>query len=359
MRPCALILLLAAACSEPPAAREPPPPPVRVEEVTLVPRSPVVRVTAPIQAERRATLRTEAEGRVVEAPVREGATVQSGDVLLRLGGPRSAVAVTSAEARVEQARVALRQLTRAREDAEALAQENASTPRLVESARDREAEAQARLAESEAGLQSARATLADTTLRAPFSGVLVDFLVREGEYVRPGTDVAVLVDPASLEAELLLDPVAAADVREGARVAVHAASHPDERFEGRLTFVGDVLDPRSRRLPVRAAIEDRQALLRPGEIATFEVDVGEPREVAVLPERAVEVRMGRAQVFLIRDDRAVARDVVLGEVREGRAEIVSGLEPGDRVVVEGVERVVDGEPVRVITAVADGDREGS
>ncbi len=142
-------------------------------------------------------------------------------------------------------------------------------------------------------------------------------------------------------------------------MTARTVAQPDEVFEGRITFVGEVLDPRTRRLPVRASIDDPQGLLRPGEVTSFEVEVGDPRELAVLPERSVQDRMGRTQVFVVSDDVAHARDVVVGEVREGRAEILSGLRPGERVVVAGAERVVADRPVRVVTTVADGDHEGS
>jgi len=345
-------MVVLAACSDAAASRDPEPSPpaapVRARVVSVEPRSPHVRVTAPVQAARRATLAAETAGHVIDAPFRTGATVQEGQAILRLGGPRNAVAVTEARARVAQASAALRQASRARTQADALARENASTPNLVESARDRELEAQARMAEAEAGLEAARASLSETVLRAPFAGVLADFRVLEGDYVRPGTEVAVLVDPQSLEAELLLDPIEAADAEVGAAVRVAARSRPDEAFSGQVAFVGHVLDPRSRRLPVRVSIEDPDGRLRPGTIASFEVAVGAERPVVLVPEHAVQRRMGQTQVFVVEEGTARARDVRLGEVYGGSAEILEGLAAGDRVIVAGIERVADGRPVRVV-----------
>ena len=369
------VLLAAAACSEA-AGREPAPPPaapaVRTEVVSVTERSPTVRVTAAIQASRRATLAAETAGHVIDAPFRTGATVREGEVLLRLGGPRNAVAVTEARARIAQADAALRQATRAREQADALARENASTPNVVESARDRELEARARMAEAEAGLEAARAGLAETVLRAPFSGVLADFRVLEGDYVRPGTEVAVIVDPEGLEAELLLDPVEAADTEVGASVAVVARSRPDETFRGTVTFVGRVLDPRSRRLPLRVSIEDPERALRPGSVATFDVSVGPARPAVLVPEHSVQRRMGRTLVFTVEAEGsraegaggprtttgvARAREVRVGEVRGGLAEVLEGLDAGDEVIVAGIERVIEGGPVRVVAEgeAADGE----
>lgn len=354
----AAVAVALVACGDPPPRPDPAPPPVDVEVTSHVSRSPTVEVTAPVIAERRATLRAETAGRVVEAPLRAGAEVAEGDVVVRLGVPRTAISVRQAQARVTQAEASLRQATRAREDAEALATQGANTVHVMEAARDREAEAQARLAEAQAGVRAARAGVSETVLRAPFTGVLADFRVNEGEYLGPGAEVAVLVDRTRLEAELLLDPVEGAAAREGGEVTVRTAAH-EEPFTGRITFVGRVLDPRSRRLPVRVAIDDPEHLLRPGEVATFGVAVGPPRPLVLLPERALARRMGQDLVFVVVDGVARARTVEVGDVRDGRAEILEGLEDGERVVVGGVDRVVDGAPVQVVEPDADRETPGS
>jgi membrane fusion protein (multidrug efflux system) len=346
------IFTVLVACEDPEPTPEPPPPPVRVASATVTSRNHVVRVTAPIEAERRATLRTEAGGRVVEAPFRAGASVSRGDVIVRLSGPRTAISISEAQARVGQARASLRQVTRAREDAEALARQNANTPNVVETARDREAEARARLEEAEAGLAAARAGVTEASVRAPFDGVLADFRVNVGEYVGSGTEVAVLVDPEGIEAELLLDPVEGSEAQPGDRVTLTLAEHGDRVFEGRVDFVGDVLDPRTRRLPVRVAIDDPDRAIRPGSVAAFEVLVGEPRDVVMLPDGAVQRRLGRTQVFVVEDGVAQARDVEIGEIAGGRAEVLGGLDEGEEVVVDGLERVVPGQDVRVVTDLA-------
>jgi len=346
------IVVFGMACEEPVETPELPPPPVRVTAVSVEARSRIVHVTAPIEAERRATLRTETGGRVADAPFRAGATVSRGDVIVRLSGPRTAISVSEAQARVSQARASLRQVSRAREDAESLARQNANTPNVVETARDREAEAQARLGEAEAGLAAARAGVSEASLRAPFDGVLADFRVNVGEFVAAGTEVAILVNRDALEAELLLDPVEAAEARVDDRVTLTVPEHDDRVFEARVDFVGDVLDPRSRRLPLRVAIDDPDDAIRPGSVGAFEVSVGAPRDVVLLPDGAVQRRMGRSQVFVVTDGVAEARDVEIAQISDGRAEVTNGLADGEEVVIEGLERVVAGRAVRVVTDLA-------
>jgi RND family efflux transporter MFP subunit len=345
--PVVLLCAFLLSCSDPPPATDPPPPPVSIEVVEAVARSPSIEVTGTVQAERRATLRAETAGRVIAAPFRAGATVAADQVVLRLDVSRSQISVEQARARLAQAEAALRQATRAREDAEALSAEGAHTRTLLEQARDREAEATARLEEAQAGVRAARADVSEAVLTAPFDGVLADFRVREGDFVAPGTEVAVLVDRTRLEAELLLDPEEGAGVSEGGEVTVRATR--DRVFSGTAVFVGEILDPRTRRLPVRVQITDPDGALLPGEVATFHVAVGPPRDAIVLPESAIVRRHGRTLVFVVKDDRAEARTVRVAPIRASEAEILDGeLSPGETVIVRGIERIEDGGAVRVV-----------
>lgn len=345
--PVVFLCVFLCSCSDPQPATDPPPPPVSVEVVETVSRSPSIEVTGTVQAERRATLRAETAGRVVAAPFRAGAAVEAGQVVLRLDVSRSQIGVAQARARLAQAEATLRQATRAREDGEALSAEGARTRTLLEQARDREAEATARFEGAQAGVRAARADVSEAVLTAPFDGVLADFRVREGEFVSPGTEVAVLVDRTQLEAELLLDPEEGAGVSEGSEVTVRATR--DRVFSGTAVSVGKVLDPRTRRLPVRVRIADPDGTLLPGEVATFHVAVGPPREVIVLPRNAIVRRHGRTLVFVVTDDRAEARTVRVAPIRASEAEVLDGeLSPGETVIVRGIERIEDGGAVRVV-----------
>lgn len=101
-------------CVDNPEVNEPKPPPVYVDVVRERARTPSVEVTAMVQAERRAALRAETAGRVIDAPHRAGATVEAGEVLLRLDLSRPEIGVEQARARLAQAESTLRQARRAR-----------------------------------------------------------------------------------------------------------------------------------------------------------------------------------------------------------------------------------------------------
>ena len=94
---------------------------------------------------------------------------------------------------------------------------------------------------------------------------------------RPGSPMLSLADTSLLKARVLLDPREAIDVTVGSRATISVYARPDEVFTGRVVRVGEVIDPRTRRLPVEIELDDHGGRLRPGLVAKFEVVTGEPK----------------------------------------------------------------------------------
>lgn len=335
-------------CREAETVAPPPPPPVHVDPAVRSPRTPSASGTAELTARAEATLSVEAPGRVVALEMERGQRVVAGQVLLRLDVGRTAVASQAASAQVEQAQAALAQAERERALAAQLAESGSASRRSLEQADDALTIARATLEAASAQARVTRRGLTEAVLRAPFSGVIVSRAVELGEYVAPGVPVAVLMDASSLRAEVLLDPRLALDVRPGAPATASVFARPGERFDGEVLRVGEAVDRQTRRLPVELEIRDPSGRLRPGLVGRFEVRTGEPREVLTIDARAAFERFELTLVYVI-DAESVAhrRAVRLGPVVEGRAEVLEGLEAGERVVVEGQDRVLDGEPVVV------------
>jgi cobalt-zinc-cadmium efflux system membrane fusion protein len=130
-------------------------------------------------------------------------------------------------------------------------------------------------------------------------------------------------------------------VKEGAAVSLTCESHPDHRYTGTIDFVGQVLDPHSRTVRVRAVIENEEGSLKPGmfvyaSIETRGRDTDDTQRLAV-PVAAVANVDGRDIVFVQAADRTFElRPVVLGDVSQDWMEIRSGLTEGEKIAVEGV-----------------------
>jgi hypothetical protein len=99
---------------------------------------------------------------------------------------------------------------------------------------------------------------------------------------------------------------------------------------------------------VEIELDDHRGRLRPGLVARFSVETGEPKMVMRVPLDGVFERFGSQHIYVIEDGIARRRAIELGPVRAGFAEVTKGIEPGETVVIKGVTRVVDGSKVQVV-----------
>jgi membrane fusion protein (multidrug efflux system) len=339
---------LAGCTASAPAATEAPPPPVHamVVEPTLV--TPTSEATAEILANRHSNMRAETAGRVVDVSVEAGDRVEEGQVLLRLDVGRPASAAQAANAAVAQSQARLAQAERELGRTQTLVKTGGLPEQRLDDAKDAVRLASAARDAARAEARLARRGLTDAVIRAPFSGTVVERMVELGEYLAPGGPLLSLADTSILKARVLLDPRDAIDVTLGRPAAVTVYARPGESFSGRVVRVGEVIDPRTRRLPVEIELDDHEGRLRPGLVARFSVETGDPEKVLRLPLDGVFERFGSQHVYVVDDGIARRREVSLGPVRAGFAEVIGGIEPGETVVVKGVTRVVDGSKVQVV-----------
>lgn len=350
-RRCFLVvaLALAGACvNKAPAASEPPPPPVHVATLEPEPVTPISTSTAEILANRQADIRSEASGRIVAVHVDAGDRVEQGAVLLRLDVGRTASAVQAAQAAVAQSEARFQQAERELARTKRLVATGGLAEQRLDDARDAVRMSRAAREAAKAEAKLARRGLTEAVVRAPFAGTVVERTAEMGEWASPGSPLLVLADTSRLKAQVLLDPREALDVEVGSRATVSAFARPDETFAGRVLRVGDVIDPRTRRLPVEIEIDDPGNRLRPGLVARFTVETGPPRDVLRVPAEGVFERFGRQHVYLVEDGVAHRREVSLGLIRDGLIELTRGVQAGDVVIIAGVTRVVDASKVRVV-----------
>ena len=333
-----------------PAAVEAPPPPVHAAAIELAAVTPISTATAEILANRQSNMRSETAGRVVDVLVEAGDRAEEGQVLLRLDVGRPASAAQAANAAVAQSQARLAQAEREQARTKKLVQTGGLPEQRLDDAEDAVRLASAARDAARAEARLARRGLTDAVVRAPFGGTIVERAVELGEYLAPGSPLLTLADTSLLKARVLLDPREAIDVSVGSKALISVYARPGEVFAGKVVRVGEVIDPRTRRLPVEIEIDDHDGRLRPGLVARFAVETGEPKIVIRVPLDGVFERFGSQHVYVIEDGIAQRRTVVLGLVGAGFAQITEGIEPGDIVVIKGVNRVVDGSKVQVVPA---------
>jgi cobalt-zinc-cadmium efflux system membrane fusion protein len=174
-------------------------------------------------------------------------------------------------------------------------------------------------------------------VRSPINGVVLERLVTPGTTVTPGTPLFVVSELSTLWAVAEIDESQLAQVRTGRPVEVVVAAYPGERFAGTITFIADVVNPKTRRITVRSTVPNADGRLKPEMFATVALGEGEPRSMIVVPQAAIQTIDGRPAVFVAEAEpgRFKPRTVTLGAEADGLVEIATGVAAGERVVVAG------------------------
>lgn len=328
------------------------PPPVHAEVALREVQTPTTETIGETRARHTSILRSEGVGRVVELHAGLGSVVRAGQVLVLLDRSSSEGTVDLASAEVAQARAQVRQASRQDSLARRLSDQGGVSAHEAANARDSLAMARAGLAAASARRRMSRQRVDETVLRAPFDGVVTHRLVDLGEYVGPGAPLLRVADSSGLAADVWISPEAALDLEVGREVHFEAHARPDEEFLGRVSRVGRVVDERTRRVAVELELFDPEGRLMPGLLGRFAIALGEPTPVTTISTSSLVERHGEHFVYVVEGERAERRPVSPGAERRGRVIVSSGLEPGEEVISRGVDRVVQGRPVRVVEALA-------
>jgi RND family efflux transporter MFP subunit len=289
---------------------------------------------------RSVTLRAPSSGRIVDATIAPGRKFQQGDVLLRLEDRDQQLAVSLAEVRLEQARSELERLLSLRQTGNAAA------------ARVETAETDFQIARIE--LDQARAELADRTLEAPFDGYAGLNVLEAGDRVAEDAEITSFDDRSRILVEFDVPEALLGRIAPGLKVEARTPAVERETFEGEVTAIDSRVEAATRTARVRVAIENPADVLRPG--ASFAIDVDlEGRDFPAVPELALQFSRGSLTVWRVTDGVAEAIDVQLVRRRAGMVLVDGPLAPGDKVVIEGTQRLRPGTAVTVLNDPAEGN----
>ena len=180
---------------------------------------------------------------------------------------------------------------------------------------------------------------AETIVRSPIAGTVIQRKVGLGQYINAGANDPVYTI-GDLSTVWLVANVRESDaprMKVGAPVVVNVLAFPGQTFNARLDYVAPALDPNTRRLPVRAVITNPDLELKPEMFASFRIVSGDDRSMPAVPADAVVYEGANARVWVARPDSrsVVARPVVVGDTSNGMVEIKKGLAAGETVVTSG------------------------
>jgi RND family efflux transporter MFP subunit len=325
-------LSLLAACSKHPApatTENLPAVSVRVAAIAIGQHEASEEVVGTVRAKLRAVIEAKVSGRVEQLPVVAGQRVKTGDLLVQIDAGEVKARLDQALAVREQADGDLKRFT-------TLLNQEAVTRAEFDAVQARQRIAQASVKEAETRLSYTR-------VLAPFDGVITRKWADVGDLAAPGKPLLEMEDPTNLRFEANVPEALIAKLESGCKLRVRVASL-DRDLEGTVAEIAPSSDPNSRTFLAKLDLP-ADAGLRAGQFGRAAVPMGELSALRV-PVTAVVPRGQMELVFIVTNGRAQLRLVKTGKRVDAEVEIVSGVEAGEQVVVEGAAQLRDGQPVQ-------------
>ncbi|MDQ2076111.1 efflux RND transporter periplasmic adaptor subunit [Marinimicrobium sp. ABcell2] len=311
-------------------------PEVIVQQVFQEKLSSRVEALGSLRANESIRLSSQVTRTVTRINFQDGQRVSKGRVLVEM---------TSSEelALLDEARINAEEARKQKERVEALVRQGAvSQSNLDERVRQYES-AQARF-------NAIQARLDDLRIRAPFDGVVGLRNISVGALVSPGELITTLNDDSQMKLDFTVPSIHLRHLRVGLPIEARSRAMGDQVFMGEVYSIDNRVDPVTRSITVRALLPNDGQQLMQGLLMNVTLSTRE-RDAAMISESALITTGSNHHVFVVQGDegnrRAERVDVTIGQRTVGRVEILSGLEPGQRVVTHGVQKVRDGEPVRI------------
>jgi membrane fusion protein (multidrug efflux system) len=344
----------------------PPPlprPVVQVAEIvaTNVPMS--TEIIGQLDSPQNVEVRARVEAFVEKVLFTEGTELREGDPLFLLDKKPSEERLAAANGMLAEAKAALNKYEKDVARLKPLAEKRAIPQQDLDNAVASVEVGKASVLSAQARVESMQLDVGYCDVRAPISGLIGAKQVSIGELVGKG-------QPTLLATMSTLNPIwfycaisevqylkAEAEVRKKGRqiselpvtlILSDGSVHP---ALGKFVFLDRAVDVKTGTLRVRAEFANAEKLLRPGMFGRIKVDLGLRPDSIVVPERAVAELQGRNFVWVIGPDNKVSQRVVkVGDTLGGNVLVVEGLKSGERIVVEGLQKVREGAPVKPMTA---------
>jgi len=305
-------------------------------------------ISGTLEPDREAVLRAQVSGSVLQTYADQGQAVNAGTVLARIDASGIQDAYTSARAGLASARnaadVAAKDLARN----EKLLAAGAIAERDIDQSRRASIAAQAALEDANSRLATAEKAYRSTTVTAPFSGVVSERPVSAGDVVQPGTALFTVVDPSSMRLEASVPAEQLASIRIGVTVDFTVSGYPGRQFVGRITRINPTADPTTRQVRIYVSIPNEGRALVGGLFANGRMSTATKMGL-VVPQSAVDVRGSIPSVMRVKQGKAEKVQVQIGltDKTSETIEVLSGLQPGDTLLLGAALGITPGTLVRI------------
>ncbi|HUF18882.1 MAG TPA: efflux RND transporter periplasmic adaptor subunit [Thermoanaerobaculia bacterium] len=316
--------------------KEKAPIPVSTAKVVTSSVSSYITATANLVAEQEVKVVAEAEGRIAQLLVDEGQFVRKGQPLVTLVRDDAQIALVKARVQANNARAGYRRSS------------DLMAKGLISQGDYDKTRMEKDVAEQE--LAEAEWRLGRTTIRAPFDGRLTDRVVNQGHHLRPGDTLFTITDFDPIIARIYLPEKDVLALSNGTDVRIRLKAAEDIVFKGRIRQIASVVDPATGTVKVTIEAVNPPDTVRPGAFVNIDI-IRETRAGAIaVPREAVVRELRDAHVFIADGEVAKKRSVTLGLEENDVVQILTGLKPGETVIVAGQGALKDGSAIKVTPA---------
>lgn len=328
-------------------AQGPPATPVRFTVARQHPVQRSMALTGSVESRRISVVASEVEGVVEQLVAREGDLVGKGRPMVKLRRTNLQLRLDAVQGQLQEAEARQRLANTSLQRAQGLSEEKIISQQQLDDAQSEFEAWGGRVAQLRAEVARLQDDLDRTTVRAPFSGVVVRELVAEGEWLGAGGSVAELLDLGDLEVTVEVPESSFAGLIVGSPARVAIQSLGGLEVEGQVRAVVPRADARARSFPTKIAITNPDGRIAVGMLAQVHLSVGEAVDAVIVPKDAVVTKGNEAAVFRIKDDNSVERLAVQVGSAVGVWVAVTGeVSPGDRLITRGNERIFPGQTVQ-------------
>jgi membrane fusion protein (multidrug efflux system) len=193
----------------------------------------------------------------------------------------------------------------------------------------------------------AEVQLQKSLVKAPISGVVKVRSVEPGEYLKVGMKLSEILDLRKMRVDLDVPELDIAKLQKGQTVKIELYAEPGKLYDGKIHRIGVEADTQTRSFPVEVQMANPKQRLRSGMLAKVSIDLGISENQVVIPRNAIIEGELERVVFVASEGKALRRVIETGISEDNRVQVISGLQHGESLIVEGQTRLINNEPINI------------
>jgi RND family efflux transporter MFP subunit len=301
-----------------------------------------------------ADISSKVDGRMDTLLVNEGDAVETGGLIATLDTNELAAQVLQAEGNWFSAQAGLEQAQLDLQRTEPLAQQGALSIQALDTARIKRDLAVGQLRSAEGNLAMLRARLDYAKIISPRNGIVTKRYLQSGSYTKVGSPIVSIADVSSMLAKATVGEGQIAEMHVGSLVKVIISALGDKQFDGTITLLSPAAAIPARTFTAEVTIPNGSNELKSGLFAKVVIPGQVHKNVICVPEIALVMREDQKTVYVVTADNKVQQRVLkLGYVGDGFAEVMEGIQEGERIVIAGQNKLKDGS---MITTTGEGEK---